>query len=325
MGKRPTCDEAWKIHRASKYPRYLGAQIEGQRFELKRGEKGYPPAFERINNPPETLYGVGNVLALTEGLAVVGARKATPYGLECTRLFAGRAAERGIAIISGGAAGCDTAAHQAALLYGAPTVVFLGGGTNELYPATNYELFQKVVDAGGALVSENTWDYPPLPHTFRARNRLIAGLAKATLIVEAGLPSGTFSTADEALIAGREVLVVPGSICSATSKGANRLLFQGATPVIDLDCFDDILFSLFGCLKQESVGGKLQEKEDDFVLAALRANPLRMEELLVLVEEEVKAGGGAGALESLMLRLADLQKGGEITRYPDGRFGPCKI
>ncbi len=91
-----------------------------------------------------------------------------------------------------------------------------------------------------------------MPYTFRARNRIIAGLARATLIVEAGLPSGTFSTADEALAANREVLVVPGPIF-AYLLGANRLIYQGATPIIDSETFEDTLFGLFGCLRREDM------------------------------------------------------------------------
>ena len=312
------------MHTIARFPRYGGPKIVGERSVVHRGAQGYPDAFMQIQDPPETLYLVGNADALSEGLAIIGARKASPYGLACARLFAKRAVEKGIVIISGGALGCDSAAHRAAVEAGSPTVVFLGGGIDEVYPESNAGLFQAVVDCGGVLASENSWEYPALPHTFRARNRLIAGLARATLIVEAGLPSGTFSTADEALAANREVLVVPGSICSASSKGANRLLYQGATPVVDIDSFDDILFSLFGVLKQEVyVTEDTSEPagEEGRILTAIRANSLYMEEILDLVTPQQ----GLDSLESLMLQLTELQRKGEIMRYPDGRFGPAKI
>ena len=254
----------------------------------------------------------------------MGARKATPYGISCTRMFAMRAAARGIVIISGGALGCDTAAHQAALDAKGTTVVFLGGGCDELYPATNVSLFQKIVERGGALVSEQLWNYPPLRHTFRARNRLIAGLAKATLITEAGLPSGTFSTADEALAANKEVLVVPGSICSPTSKGANRLLYQGATPVVDQEVFDDLVTAIFGLSHQQfSVSGP-QDKKNPLhsLLAALYAQPLHVDEMLCLPSEKKDS---PMTLETLMVLLTEFQKQGLIARYPDGRYGPARI
>ena len=159
-------------------------RLEGERFELALEDSLFPKALKSIPHPPARLYGVGRPGALAEGLAVVGARRATPYGRGCAKRFAAAAAERGVAIISGGARGCDAVAHEAALAAGAPTVAFLGGGCNQLYPAENAGLFQRIVAAGGAVVSEHEWDFPPQPHTFRARNRLIAGLSRATLIVE---------------------------------------------------------------------------------------------------------------------------------------------
>ncbi|MFR7405007.1 MAG: DNA-processing protein DprA [Coriobacteriaceae bacterium] len=235
-------------------------------------EEHTPPAGAPVRCGPPRRAG--------RGLAVVGARRATPYGRGCAKRFAAAAAERGVAIISGGARGCDAVAHEAALAAGAPTVAFLGGGCNQLYPAENAGLFQRIVAAGGAVVSEHEWDFPPQPHTFRARNRLIAGLSRATLIVEAGLPSGTFSTADEALLAGREVWVVPGAITSAASKGANRLLYQGALPIVDDEAFADALFSTFGCLKEQRAEaaddrGKASQpyRGEEALLSALRPSP----------------------------------------------------
>ncbi|MVN16867.1 DNA-processing protein DprA, partial [Gordonibacter urolithinfaciens] len=226
-------------------------RLRGPRFELLPGDGAFPAALARVPDPPRRLYVVGDPAALQEGLAVVGARKATPYGTGCARRFAGAAARRGVVVISGGARGCDAAAHEAALAEGSPTVAFLGGGCDEPYPAAHAGLFQRIVDGGGAVASEQPWDRKPRPYMFRQRNRLIAGLARAVLIVEAGLPSGTFSTADEALAANRDVLVVPGAITAASSRGANRLLYQGALPVVDDETFEDALFSLFGCLRQE--------------------------------------------------------------------------
>lgn len=336
-------------------------QLRGERFELMRGQTGYPQAFGILARPPACLYGVGDVHALREGLAVVGARKATPYGLSCARRFARLAARKGVVIISGGARGCDAVAHEAALEAGAPTVVFLGGGCDRLYPAEHASLFQRVVDGGGAVVSEHAWDFDPVPYAFRERNRLIASLARATLIVEAGLPSGTFSTADEALAANREVLVVPGAITSASSRGANRLLYQGATPVVDDETFEDQLFSLFGCLRSSEAGEGASANASDVrarvragrasgaeacervLLEALRAEPLGIEALRGIVEQtraekgaegDARAGSVVGnradvgvgepvsALTWLMVWLAKAQRDGLVAQYPDGRYGP---
>lgn len=158
--------------------------VRGPRHVLSEDDERFPEALKQISDAPRELWVVGDPSALEEGLAVVGARKATPYGRGCARRFAHRAAERGVVIISGGARGCDAEAHRAAIAAGTPTVVFLGGGCDAIYPVENRALFQEVVDRGGALVSEHDWTVPPLPYMFRARNRLIARLARATLIVD---------------------------------------------------------------------------------------------------------------------------------------------
>lgn len=301
---------------------------EGNRFEIRRGEPGYPDAFSRLVDPPERIYLIGDPGALEEGLAIVGARKATPYGAGCARRFAVRAAQRGVTVISGGARGCDAAAHLGALDAGGRTVAFLGGGCDRVYPREHAGLFRRIVEQGGALVSENPWGFQPLGWTFRRRNRLIASLARATLIVEAGLPSGTFSTADEALSASRDVLVVPGAITAASSRGANRLLYQGASPIVDDESFDDALFSLFGCLKQQTpsdleggAGKPRQSKRRslDPVAAALAVEPLRMDDLLAIAQRHC---GSQDARSWLAVKLAEAEANGLAARYPDGSWGP---
>lgn len=299
-------------------------RLEGDRVELSVSDDRFPDVLRTISDPPEKLYVIGDVGAIREGLAVVGARKATPYGRSCALRFARLAAERGICIISGGARGCDSASHEAAIECGGQTVVFLGGGCDEVYPPENFNLFQKVIDCGGAVVSENDWGFKPKPYTFRIRNRLIAGLAKATLIVEAGLPSGTFSTADEALAANKEVLVVPGSITSAQSLGSNRLLYQGATPVVDDDTFYDQLFMIFGCMKSEEmrVGVSENPKSDDsfstYLLKALKAHPMSIDDLMAVANNETSHKVD---LPYIMSWLTEKELSREIARYPDGRFG----
>lgn len=315
--------------------------IAGPRCVLAQNDARFPDALRRIPRPPKRLYVLGNPDALSvPALAVVGARKATPYGLGCARRFALLAAARGVSIVSGGARGCDSMAHEAALSCNAPTVAFLGGGCDMPYPAENAALFERIALSGGAVVSEHEWSAPPLPQRFRTRNRLIAGLARATLIVEAGMPSGTFSTADEALSAGKDVLVVPGAITSSYSAGANHLLYQGALPVVDDESFADALFSLFGCLKQEtskeasppcrkrahdvsgdtsSARARRVSPPDDPLYDALAAQPMGMEELFVLAR---RFCGDEEPRKWLMGRLAAGESAGSFARWPDGRWGP---
>lgn len=301
--------------------------LQGSRFEIDKNSADFPDILKKIPRPPKKLFMIGHREALSEGLAIVGARNATPYGISCAQRFSRIAAARGITIISGGAYGCDAAAHEAALATGGSTVVFLGGGCDKLYPARHVDLFQKIIDNKGAVVSEYSWEVPPLPYAFRERNRLIAGLARATLIVEAGLPSGTFSTADEALAAGKEVLVVPGSINSQTSQGANRLLYQGALPVVDDDSFEDYLFSFFGALKQEHFGSKNKKylkkhlslsRSQKLLYEALCAQPMRIEEMITTFSSDAKK---TFSRQQLLIDIAELQKHRLIGRYPDGRFG----
>lgn len=318
VGSRVSKEKAKSSHRKAGFSSYSGPLLKGDRFVLDYGASGYPQAFMSIPRPPKQLFCIGSPEALTEGLAVIGARKATPYGLGCAARFARQAARRGICIISGGARGCDARAHRAAIEEGAPTVVFLGGGCDQIYPHEHYSLFQQVIDTGGAVVSEREWTFPPMPYAFRDRNRLIAGLAKATLIVEAGLPSGTFSTADEALNASKDVLVVPGSITSPTSAGSNRLLCQGAMPVVDDESFQECLFQLFGCLKEQLSNDRMHSIEDP-LLAAIMANPSHAEDLFVLAQGLC---GSEPPVAWLTRALSQYEMRGLIARYPDGRYGP---
>lgn len=296
--------------------------LSGERHVLLPEDPGFPEALRHIPEPPKRLHVIGDVSALREGLAIVGARKATPYGLSSAAHFAGLAAEAGIVVISGGARGCDAASHRAAVACEAPTVVFLGGGCDDIYPAENKGLFQQVIDCGGAVVSEEDWTMPPIAYMFRRRNRLIAGLAKATLIVEAGLPSGTFSTADEALAADKEVLVVPGAITSKHSRGANRLIYQGATPIVDDETFHDQVFSIFGALTSVGSEGKRDSSRDDKaaegILDALGAQQLTVDELLGIAHASVK---GSDPAKWLMMWLASAQRDGIIAKFPNGRYG----
>ena len=308
-------------------PEGQGMRLAGMRTVLLPDDPRFPAALRTIPRPPKRLYVLGDPEALTEGLAVVGARKATPYGTGAAKRFARLAAERGIAVISGGARGCDAAAHEAALSAGAPTVVFLGGGCDEPYPKSNVDLFRRIVKGGGVVASEFPWHYPPKPFMFRKRNRLIAGLARATLIVEAGLPSGTFSTADEALAANKDVLAVPGSIFSATSAGSNMLLAQGAMPIVSKEVFDSAIMSLF----PEIVGGGYGAEQlalfagdgadagvDDPILSALAADPMRLEEIIALFAD---GDDPMAAATRVMAHVSLLEGAGALTRFPDGRFG----
>ncbi len=322
MNVNPTEAQAHAIRRKKGYESYMGKKLTGPRRVIGKDEECYPACLLDLESPPDRLYVIGDVDALGTCISIVGARRATPYGKACAMRFGTLAVQRGLTVVSGGALGCDTQAHIAALEAHGRTVSVLGGGIDQLYPRGNRPLFQRIVDEGGCVISEFDWDYPPVPYTFRSRNRIIAALSNATLIVEAGLPSGTFSTADEALAVGREVLVVPGAISSHHSAGSNRLLYQGATPIVDDSTFDDTVSRIYGMLRQEEgASGQSCSNGKDLVLDALQAEPLRLDELAAAVKAPSQF---AGSTESwLMGRIAELEARGQVARFPDGRYGPA--
>ena len=192
----------------------------------------YPERLRHIPDPPAALYIWGRMPPVDEQmlLAVVGTRKATPYGLRMAERLGRELAEGGAVVVSGLAEGCDGMAMEGALRAGGVTVGVLGTAIDQVYPAKNRELFEEV-RVRGALVSE----YPPGMHTFPAdfktRNRIITGLSLGVVVVEAPRRSGTRSTADHALEQGRDVFAVPGNADAYASAGCNELIAQGAVPV----------------------------------------------------------------------------------------------
>jgi DNA processing protein len=203
----------------------------------------FPEVLRHIADPPKELYILGNLSPLLEKprLAVVGSRKVTPYGRAVTSDLVREAAGRGVVIVSGLALGVDALAHEAALEAGGYTVAVLACGLDKPHPTTNLRLARRILEKGGALISEYPEGTPPLAHQFIARNRLVSGLSDGVLITEAAEKSGTIHTAGFALEQGRTVMAVPGNITSTQSAGTNNLIKAGATPVTTAT---DILQSL---------------------------------------------------------------------------------
>ena len=200
----------------------------------------YPENLRYVADPPPVLFTRGRLTDLDQSaVALVGTRRASPYGRTVAERLASDLAQAQVTVVSGLARGVDTSAHNAALLAGGRTIAVLGNGLDQVYPPSNAGLARKIVEANaGALVSEFAPGIPPDAVNFPRRNRIISGLSLLTVIVEAGERSGALITADFALEQGRDVLAVPGSILSPTCAGSNQLLRQGATPVT---CADDIL------------------------------------------------------------------------------------
>lgn len=196
-------------------------------------KKDFPPLLNEINDPPKALRIIGELPQTEKYLAVVGSRKYTEYGKAvCEKLIEGL---RGypITIVSGLALGIDSIAHRAALRAGLKTIAIPGSGLADkaLYPHSHRELAREIVESGGCLLSEFDDTMPGLPHNFPQRNRIIAGMSQATLVIEAELQSGTLITSKYATEYNRDVFTVPNSIFSKTSEGPHMLLRLGATPI----------------------------------------------------------------------------------------------
>jgi len=191
-------------------------------------DPGYPGPLREIYDPPPVLYIRGRLLpADLRGIALVGSRLSTPYGIETARRLAYQLAYAGVTVVSGGARGIDTAAHQGALSSGGRTIVVLGTGISQVFPAENAALFDRVAEQG-AVLTQFPFQRCADRQTFPIRNRIVAGLTLGTVVVEANLNGGALITANFATDYGRMVFAVPGRIDSPRSKGCHDLIKKGA-------------------------------------------------------------------------------------------------
>jgi DNA processing protein len=199
---------------------------------IHRRDAAYPPLLAQLHDPPAQLYARGRLDVLEEpAVAVVGARSCSGYGASVARTLGRDLAAAGLVVVSGLARGIDGEAHRGALEAGGTTIAVLGCGIDRDYPRAHAGLAERI-RAGGAAVSEYPPGVEPAPWRFPARNRIIAGLSLATVVVEARERSGALITADFALELGRDVFAVPGEITAALSAGTNDLLRQGAAPLL---------------------------------------------------------------------------------------------
>ena len=264
---------------------------------IRRRDAEFPRLLAAIHDPPPRLYarGAADVALLAEpAVAIVGARACSAYGRSVTRSLARELAAAGLVVVSGMARGIDGEAHRGALEGGGRTVAVLGCGIDRDYPAAHAELARRIGE-DGLVVSEYEPGIEPAPWRFPARNRIIAGLCSATVVVEARERSGALITADFALEEGRDVLAVPGEITSALSAGTNALLKLGATPVTSAA---DVL-ELYGIEPQAVRRGAL-----DPIAAALMAH---LRDAALTADELVRASGldpGEGAAALMELELA---------------------
>jgi DNA processing protein len=288
------------------------------------GDADYPPLLLHTADPPLLLYLQGRAdLLSARSLAIVGSRQASAQGLDNARSFARLLAGKGWAIVSGLAAGIDGAAHRGALdagAAGAGTVAVVGTGVDRIYPGAHRDLGQRIAEHG-LIVSELALGTPPLAPNFPQRNRLIAGLTRGTLVVEAALRSGSLITARLAAEAGREVMALPGSVLAPQSQGCHVLIRQGAALVTSpeqvleelnglpaLDLLDALTIDA-GAAAGTAAGQA--GASVDVVLQALGHDPLSLDTLID------RCGWSAPALSAHLLTL---ELDGQVARLPGGLY-----
>ena len=270
------------------------------------GEENYPASLAAIPDPPDVLFVRGTLPnGFSRSIAMVGSRRATRYGVSQARRIAKGLAEKNVIVVSGLARGIDAASHQGALDGSGPTVAVLGSGLGRMYPPENKELAQRILDEGGAIVSELAPDAQPLPYHFPVRNRIISGLSSAVLLIEAQLKSGTHSTIEYAQAQRKEVFALPGNVDAPGSELPLRLLKDGAELCT---CASDILTHLKVTKPaQEHTPAPSAAPSDDPVLRALEREDKTFEELL----EET----GLPAAQ-LTAKLSLMELDGQIDRLP---------
>ena len=274
----------------------------------------YPAALLQTADPPCLLYVKGRLELLSKpSIAIVGSRNATAQGLANAEAFARSLSAGGLAIVSGLALGIDAAAHRGGLDGGGGTVAFIGTGADRIYPARNAALARRIAEEG-AIVSEFPLGMPPLQHNFPKRNRLIAGVARGVIVVEAAQKSGSLITARLAGEIGREVFAIPGSIHSPLSKGCHQLIKQGAKLVDDAkDILDELSWGRRPdpVVAAEAVPEPELPEGDAAVLKAMGFDP---------VDTDVLCTRSKLTPEVLFDILLSLELEGRVARLPGGRF-----
>ncbi|MBI3716043.1 MAG: DNA-protecting protein DprA [Betaproteobacteria bacterium] len=293
---------------AEKLKAALGWLEQDSNHLLTLADEDYPPALLEISDPPPILYLKGRRELLNRpAIAIVGSRNATPVGLQNAEAFAQNLSVAGLTVISGMALGIDAAAHRGGLAGSGSSIAVVGTGLDLVYPARNKVLAQELA-ANGLIVSEFSLGTPALAQNFPRRNRLISGLARGVLVVEAALASGSLITARLAGEQGREVFAIPGSIHSPFSKGCHQLIKQGAKLVDDAN---DILVEL-----QWSVVAPIREAggdaaPEDALLTAMGYDPVSIDHL---VER------AAMSADQVSARLTELEIDGVIASLPGGKY-----
>jgi DNA processing protein len=271
-------------------------------------DSGYPAALREIADPPLLLHAIGRLeLLQAQALAIVGSRNATPSGIATARDIGRGLSRAGLAVVSGLALGIDAAAHEGGLAERGSSIAVIGTGIDIVYPSPNAALARNLMSRG-LVVTEFALGTPPLRDNFPRRNRLISGLSRGILVVEAARRSGSLITAHSAVDQNRDVFAVPGSIHSPLSKGCHSLIREGAMLV---ESADDILAALGMAVASATATADEPAVDADPVLAVMGFDPMSM--------DEISARCNLGAAEAAA-RMSRLEIGGRVCSLPGGRF-----
>jgi DNA processing protein len=270
-------------------------------------EDRYPERLKKIKNPPYVLYikgeinfnpSTGSGQASEKLLAIVGTRKITNYGRSVTKLFSSALAEQGIVIVSGLALGVDAEAHISCLESGGKTIAVLGNGVDMCYPRENQRIYDRIVDGGGAVISELPPGEQPNVGSFPSRNRIVAGLSDGVLVTEGASDSGSLITANFGLEFGRQVFAVPGPITSSLSAAPLRLIEKGAKLVVSPD---DVIKELGLKIKELRKNKDLYiglGKEEHLIIQLIENEPMQFDEIVRRLKiDSAKAGSVLSIME----------------------------
>ncbi|MBE5738339.1 MAG: DNA-protecting protein DprA [Clostridiales bacterium] len=248
----------------------------------------YPEYLREIDTPPIMLYCKGNISLLkTECLAVVGTRRATNYGKTACKKLISEVAVEGITIVSGLAEGIDTIAHKSTLEVNGKTIAVLGSGLLHIYPSSNESLFQEILDKDGLIISEYKPNEPSVTYHFPVRNRIIAGISKATFIVEATEKSGSMHTKNYALEYNREVFALPARINDIYSVGCNKIISNGQARMV-LSSADIIDFYGKSKRNNSSLKAIQMSYEEQLIYDALDLNEMNIDDIIKKTKMETK-------------------------------------
>jgi DNA processing protein len=249
----------------------------------------YPEILKNIKNPPKKLYYKGNINLLNESaIAVIGTRMLTSYGKKIEIDFVRDLALRDIVIVSGMAAGADRIAHEETLNVHGKTIAVMGSGFNHIFPKENQDIYERILNEDGLIITEYDTDVEPLSKNFPERNRIISGLSKGVLVIEAAIKSGTSITAGLAWKQGKKVFAIPGRLDSKYGKGVNKLIQKGAKLVIEpSDIIEE--FEEFKLRKKRIITHNIRvKKEYRKIYEILGSFPISLEEISLRTQNNIR-------------------------------------